>query len=187
MERKYAIGDRVYTASAPAEARDTFRGELFTWITVDDEKRGVEILESGPHHLDLVIDGERRLLYFAAGDSEREVWLSAGGRARRLKLSRRDGGSRRGAGSGDRQRKKVTPSFPATVVKVMVSVGEVVERGQPLVVVSAMKMEMTLTAPHSGVVGSINTAQGAAVSPGDELVVVEAVEEREGAGETANE
>ena len=66
----------------------------------------------------------------------------------------------------------VTPPTPATVIRLMAEVGQEVEKGQPLVVVSAMKMETTLAAPYEGVVKAINTEAGARVSPGDILVEI---------------
>jgi 3-methylcrotonyl-CoA carboxylase alpha subunit len=59
------------------------------------------------------------------------------------------------------------------VVRVLTAVGDRVERGQGLVVVSAMKMEMTLKAPYSGTVRAVNTEVGAQVSPGEVLVEIE--------------
>jgi biotin carboxyl carrier protein len=63
--------------------------------------------------------------------------------------------------------------MPATVVRILVSVGDEVEQGQALVVVSAMKMETTLTAPHKGSVRAIRAEVGATVRPGDVVVDVE--------------
>ncbi|MDY0223131.1 MAG: acetyl-CoA carboxylase biotin carboxyl carrier protein subunit, partial [Desulfobacterium sp.] len=48
-----------------------------------------------------------------------------------------------------------------------------VEKGDPVVVVSAMKMETTLTAPHGGTVTRIGVKQGDKVMPGDILVDIE--------------
>jgi biotin carboxyl carrier protein len=52
-----------------------------------------------------------------------------------------------------------------------------VVKGEALVVVSAMKMEMTLVAPYSGTVRAVNTQVGAQVSPGEILVEIEALTE----------
>jgi 3-methylcrotonyl-CoA carboxylase alpha subunit len=54
-----------------------------------------------------------------------------------------------------------------------------VEQGQGLLVVSAMKMDTTLTAPFDGVVTQINCAEGDKVTPKQVLVDIEAA-----AGET---
>jgi propionyl-CoA carboxylase alpha chain len=66
----------------------------------------------------------------------------------------------------------LTASMPGSVVRVLVSDGDVVETGQPVVVLEAMKMEHTLTAPSAGTVTSIAVAVGAQVETGSLLVVV---------------
>ncbi len=66
-----------------------------------------------------------------------------------------------------------TPPMPAVVVKIMVAVGQQVKAGDGLVVVSAMKMETTLTAPFDARVAGINVAVDDKVAPGDILVDLE--------------
>ena len=48
--------------------------------------------------------------------------------------------------------------MPGEIVDVKVSVGDKVEKGQSLCVVSAMKMEMTVSAPISGTVKKVHVA-----------------------------
>jgi acetyl-CoA carboxylase biotin carboxylase subunit len=67
----------------------------------------------------------------------------------------------------------ITPPMPAAVVAVLVEVGQAVEKGQPAVVVSAMKMEIQLPAPCAGRVRAVAVAAGARVRPGDVLVEIE--------------
>ena len=38
--------------------------------------------------------------------------------------------------------------------------GDIVKKSQPLIIVAAMKMETTLTAPYDGKVAKINVAEG---------------------------
>ena len=68
---------------------------------------------------------------------------------------------------------EVRPPMPAVVVTLLVSVGDAVQRGQALVVVSAMKMETTLVAPQDGTVTAIKAEEGDKVSPADVLVHIE--------------
>lgn len=68
---------------------------------------------------------------------------------------------------------EVTPPMPAVVISVNVKEGDRVEKGDPVVVVSAMKMENTLSAPFSGTVTKINTKEGDKVMPGDILIDIE--------------
>ncbi len=63
-------------------------------------------------------------------------------------------------------------SMPGSVVRVLVSDGDVVEAGQPVVVLEAMKMEHTLTAPSAGTVTAVAVSVGAQVETGSLLVVV---------------
>lgn len=172
---KVTVRGVEHSLERPRELGRSFRGEGVWSLEIDGRTRQVEVIAAGADQLDLVIDGQRVVLATAraAGGA---VLVSHRGRTRRVEpvLERR----RRGGGAEVATR--VTPSFPATVVSVLVEEGEQVERGQALVVVSAMKMEMTLTAPTAGVVEAVNTAEGAAVSPGDELVVVAAAAEEEG-------
>lgn len=77
-----------------------------------------------------------------------------------------------GEGSG-----AVTAPMPGKVTQVLVAGGEVVEKGQALLILEAMKMEHTITAPIAGTVTSLPFAAGEQVADGATLVVVEAVEE----------
>ncbi|HUU02876.1 MAG TPA: biotin/lipoyl-containing protein [Myxococcota bacterium] len=76
----------------------------------------------------------------------------------------------------------VTPPMPAVVVRILSEPGQHVERGQALVVVSAMKMETTLVAPRDGVVLAVNVAEGDKVSPGQVLVELVPEEDCDGEG-----
>ncbi|MEW6138309.1 MAG: acetyl-CoA carboxylase biotin carboxyl carrier protein subunit [Thermodesulfobacteriota bacterium] len=126
-------------------------------------------------HLHLEANGEATNVFVARSGSGLWVWVD--GRARLVfdadTEQRRRGTVRR---EGPRE---VTPPTPATVVRVPAIVGDHVEKGQALVVVSAMKMELTLTAPYSGTVSAVHTEVGAKVSPGEILVEIEADPEGE--------
>jgi len=70
----------------------------------------------------------------------------------------------------------VTPPMPSVVVAVLVSPGDLVDKGTPLVTVSAMKMETTLSSPFDAKISAINTAPGDQVMPGEILVALEPIE-----------
>ncbi len=74
---------------------------------------------------------------------------------------------------------EITPPMPSVVERIMVSEGDLVEKGQSVIVVSAMKMEATLQAPFKGKVLKINVAEGDKVMPGQILVDIEPEEEGE--------
>ncbi len=67
----------------------------------------------------------------------------------------------------------VVSPMPGLLKYAFVDAGETVAKGDPLVVVEAMKMEHTLVAPRDGVVASLLVAVGAQVDAGDMLVELE--------------
>lgn len=69
---------------------------------------------------------------------------------------------------------EVLAPMPGVVVAIPVKPGDVVEAGQPVIVVEAMKMQNELGAEAAGVVVSIEVQVGSTVSGGDVLVRLEA-------------
>ncbi len=67
---------------------------------------------------------------------------------------------------------RVVAPIPGRVAAVLVTVGDAVTAGQTLVVMEAMKMEISLTAPAAGKVTSLHAVPGDMVGEGVELVVV---------------
>ena len=64
----------------------------------------------------------------------------------------------------------LTTPLPGVVVAVLVTTGQQVAAGAALMVVEAMKMEHTLTAPHAGTVQAIHCAPGDRVPEGKALL-----------------
>ncbi|GIH61251.1 ATP-binding protein [Microbispora siamensis] len=73
---------------------------------------------------------------------------------------------------------RVTPGalpapMPGTVLRVEVKPGDLVEAGQPVVVLEAMKMEHLIVSPASGTVAALHVTPGAQVEAGLPLAVIE--------------
>ena len=69
---------------------------------------------------------------------------------------------------------RLTAPMPGKVIAVLVEAGAVVEKGTPLIVMEAMKMEHTIGAPFAGKVGEILYAVGDQVTDGAQLLMLEA-------------
>ena len=69
---------------------------------------------------------------------------------------------------------RLVAPMPGSVVQVLVEAGATVAKGDPLVVVEAMKMEHVIRAPHDGVVERVDVAVGDVVADGTELAVMAA-------------
>lgn len=68
---------------------------------------------------------------------------------------------------------KIKAPMPGRVVRVLVAVGQQVERGAPVIIVEAMKMENEMHAPASGQVLAVHVTEGATVDSGHLLVELE--------------
>lgn len=74
------------------------------------------------------------------------------------------------AASGSKGSVEVLAPMAGTVVKILVSVGESVAKGQTLFVLEALKMENNVPSPIDGTVASVNVSQGSSVDS-DAVVV----------------
>ena len=57
-----------------------------------------------------------------------------------------------------------------TIVSIKVNAGDMVKKGDVLVILEAMKMENEIMAPQDGKVVAVNTSNGVSVNTGDALV-----------------
>jgi propionyl-CoA carboxylase alpha chain len=62
--------------------------------------------------------------------------------------------------------------MPGSVISVHVATGDTVAAGQTVLVLEAMKMQHTVSAPHAGVVSEIDVTVGQQVEAGAVLAVV---------------
>ncbi len=77
--------------------------------------------------------------------------------------------------SGDVDERLTSP-MPATVAAIPVSIGQIVDAGDVLIALEAMKMELPLRAPRRGVVSALHCRVGDLVQP--DVVLVELAAER---------
>jgi biotin carboxyl carrier protein len=115
-------------------------------------------------------NGERLLVHGAAAGRERYVHVD--GEHFTLAVPEARGGRRAGGGgAGD-----LTAQMPGQVVDVLVAEGETVTRGQTLVILEAMKMEIRAAAPADGRVKRLLVRKGDVVERGQRLAEFEAGE-----------
>ena len=67
---------------------------------------------------------------------------------------------------------RLTAPMPGRVIQLLVAPGEAVRRGQPMIVIDAMKMEHTIAAPRDGIVAAVHYAAGDPVEEGAELIAL---------------
>lgn len=75
----------------------------------------------------------------------------------------------------------ITSPLPGSIVKIMVSVGQAVKRGDTLLTMESMKMENNIKADKDGIVKAIHVQPAQSVMQGDLLLDMESVGEPESA------
>jgi len=115
------------------------------------------------------VDGRRYQVKLWVPDLGDAVAVSAGSSAvGRGAGPKRPKAAAAGAGSGT-----VAVPMQGTIVKVLVAEGDVVEVGQTVCVLEAMKMENNVNAEKAGTVREVRVAPGESVGPGDVIAVIE--------------
>ena len=97
------------------------------------------------------------------------AWLGRDGQAWALTEEEPLAAGPAAAGAGDGV---VRSPMPGTVLAVKTASGERVRAGQPLVIVEAMKMEHTVSAPVDGVVADLTVTAGQQVGLDETLAVI---------------
>lgn len=157
---------------------------------IDGEKLDVEIIRSDGH-VAATVDGreysldvsqpELNIYTFRSGGKLTEVFVSpgstkvtAGGREFEIELI--DPKRLRGTGVESDAAEgiaEIRTAMPGKVVRILVTVGDEVQKGDGVLVVEAMKMQNEMKSPKDGVVKEIRTTEGSTVNAGDVLAVID--------------
>ena len=141
-------------------------------VTVDGRAYAVEAQRPQHGVIVLNMNGRRTRAWVAHDGLQRHVALSA---AQAYVLQRPDPRTkqrRRAPGAADGG---LEAAMPGQVLDVLVHVGDTVERGQTLLLLEAMKMELRMVAPFAGQVRAVRCAAGQVVERGQLLVELQAL------------
>ncbi len=116
----------------------------------------------------LLVDGQSHTIYAAAQGDQRYVQVDAETFTLTVPSSK---STRRTSQIGGAE---LVAQMPGQVTAVLVQDGEKATRGQTLMILEAMKMEIRVTAPSDGLVQQILVHQGTVVERGQRLVLFEA-------------
>jgi biotin carboxyl carrier protein len=162
------------------------------FVVVNGRDHVVDLVER-PGKLEVLVDGRPLDLDYHEVDELGQVVLLRDGRSYALSIEgdesraavtlaghfhdvRLEDERERAAHAAERsttQRGGVVSSvMPGVVVDLLVKVGDRVEKGQPLLILSAMKMQNEVAAPAPGVVSSLHVAPGEPVGVGARLVTL---------------
>jgi biotin carboxyl carrier protein len=131
---------------------------------------GVTRIGDGLHRVE--VNGRSELVYVAGPAADR--WVFWNGHVYRGNFTGRAAGRAPSArGSAGQSHAGIAAPMPATVIKVLVAPGQAVKKGETVIVVEAMKMEMPLKALGDGTVTAVRCREGELVQADVVLVELE--------------
>jgi len=133
------------------------RGERVTVGERSWSGRAARLADDG--RFEIALDGVARRYALALDPADGRCWIGRGGHQLELAPARAGGADLAAAGDS------LAAPMPGTVLLVNVRDGDAVRAGDVLVVMESMKMELSVSAPHDGVVG------GLTVAPGDKVAL----------------
>ena len=121
--------------------------------------------------------------FVRVGDPPRPAWTVAAGDARWVYLDgyvyRFDVVHARGRRKAGVHHGSLMAPMPATVRKIQAAAGDTVKRGDTLIILEAMKMELPVRANADGIVTAVNCREGDMVAPGASLIEIDEIDEVE--------
>lgn len=143
------VNVRKIEKEKPATPAASTGSSEFT-VTVNGQKYHVR---SEGNDTTFVIDGEVYIIDVKDGAEEGVASCSAA-------ASNTNGG------------REIKAGLPGSIFKVLVNEGDKVKKGQPVIVIEAMKMEIEVTSPEDGVVSSVKVKQGDTIVNNQVLVTL---------------
>ena len=150
-------------------------GRGFT-VTIGNRTADVEVIgtnrgappQGRDGRLDLLIDGKRVTACLSSDNAQR--WVTVNGQTFVLTKT---SGTRKAGHGGHHAAGELTAPMPGQVRALNVAEGEAVTKGQTLLVLEAMKMEIRVHAPQDGVVKKLFVEQGQTVEREQMLIEIE--------------
>jgi 3-methylcrotonyl-CoA carboxylase alpha subunit len=133
---------------------------------LDDKTVSIQVIHAESGRMDLLIDGQRVSAHVSSDGAKR--WVTIDGHTAMLtKTSGAKHGVRHDHAGG------LTAPMPGQVRSLAVGVGDAVKKGQTLLTIEAMKMEIRIQALKDGKVKMLHVKQGQTVEREQILIEVE--------------
>lgn len=160
MQYQYVVGEEKFSLQIEKNSAG------YT-LTLNGQTYNLEAASLREGELRFTLNGQPHRAFVAAEGAQR--WLHLNGRAYNFSVPQVEKKPRRGQATGPKH-DALTAQMPGVVRRVLISNGEAVEKGQTLLVLEAMKMEIKIAAPHAGKVEQVAVREGETVQRGQLLV-----------------
>ena len=169
MELELKVNDRT------AKVRELTRVGNIVTIAVDDKVYDVDLVRVGPGEYSALYKGKSYNIEVIPGQEPKHYSVNTFyfsyaieviDAETRYMMSREEAGGHHGENI-------IRSPMPGKVVKIPVKVGDEVEKGQTVIIVSAMKMESEFKAGKDGVVVEIPVQEGDTIDGNQVMVIIE--------------
>jgi len=147
-------------------------------IAVDDEIFHVDLVKVGPAEYSLLYKGRSYNIEVVPGLEPKHYTVNTFYFTSEIEVV--DAETRyirsRDNASGGHASNIIRSPMPGKIVKILSKVGDAIEAGQTVIIVSAMKMESEFKASKPGIISEIPVAEGDTVDGNQVLVVIEDIE-----------
>lgn len=139
-------------------------------ITIENQNFDFAYEKFNDNIFKISIDGITKLCYVA--EDEQFIYVFIEGEQFIFEKYKEEVSSVESSQSELKDKEVIKPPMPGSIVKILVEPNQKVGEGEPIVIVEAMKMEITLYSSIEGIVSEINVQAGEQVDSDKVLVVI---------------
>jgi biotin carboxyl carrier protein len=175
-EQSGAQGRYPFTYEVIIEGK-TYRLELANvegrwYCRLDGKEVNIDPIVARPDVMSMIIDNDSYEIKRERTATDLHMWVMGARYSAEVRDPRSFRSRKAGAGAAAGPQKIKAP-MPGKVVRILVKQGDEVEVGQGVIVVEAMKMQNEMKATKKGVIKQILAVEGASVTPGEVLAIIE--------------
>ena len=144
-------------------------------ISIDNRVYDADILQVGDGLYSIIIGGQSFAIEMIEGDTPKHYVMNTFYKSFNIEIIDAEKKYQRSRmkGTATSGENNISSPMPGKVVSILVKVGQTVEAGQPVITISAMKMESEFKAKNPGVIKEIRVKEGAIVDAHQILIIIE--------------
>jgi len=144
-------------------------------LSIDGRVYNADIMQVGNGLYSIIIDGQSFSIEMIEGDTPKHYVLNTFYKSFNVEIIDAEKRYQRSRlkGSAIGGENNISSPMPGKVVSIPVKIGQEVEAGQPVIIISAMKMESEIKVKNPGKVKEIRVKEGAVIDAHQILMIIE--------------